>query len=117
MSEDQERSAENPAIDNLAATLSVVSLVSTIAFLLPFGLVMLAILLRDFEGGEQSMLAGLAFVVTAPVTTLCGAIAWARLGYHRARLARWALGLYWLPLLALVLFVWLSGAGNTVHHR
>jgi hypothetical protein len=91
---------------------SVASAVSTVIFLGPAGLAMLAMMARDFEGGEQSMLLGMVFMATAPVTTVCGVVACMRLGVRRARLARWSLAVFWLPLAALVLFAFGRGSGG-----
>ncbi|MDP3070740.1 MAG: hypothetical protein Q8N18_10645 [Opitutaceae bacterium] len=89
--------------DGTADALSVVSIVSTAAFLLSLLLTVAAMLTRAYEGGEQSMLMGFVFLVTAPVTTVCAGVACARIGFRRARLARWSLGLHWLSMPALLL--------------
>ncbi len=91
--------------DGTAQALSLVSILSTGVFLLPLLFVAMAMLMRAHEGGEQSMLMGLVFIVTAPVTTVCAIVVFVRLGVRYARLARWSLGLYWLSMPAVWLLV------------
>ncbi len=89
--------------DGTADALSVISILSTAAFVLPLAVSVGEMLVRDNEGGEQAMLMGFVFLATAPVTTVFAGAACAQIGFRRARLARWSLGLYWLSLSALLL--------------